>query len=128
MEIIIKLRLQSFNLFSMLILFISKIISQSLFLLSQFTNLELSLFIQSHKFHINIAYLVLFLLTVLFQFSNFKLVLFVIIQMISFQGLNLHMMLIFQLIYLHILHMLNIGNLLFQLLYLIQQPSILQIT
>jgi hypothetical protein len=80
-----------------LVLFIRQIAFKPFLFLSELSNLELGLFVESDELHVKIADFVLFLFAVLFELSDFELVFFVIVQMISFDGLNLHMVLVFKL-------------------------------
>lgn len=94
MEIVIELRLQAFDLLSVLGLFVSEIASKPLLFFPKFSNFEIGFLAEPDKLHIQVADFILFFLDKLFQFSDFQFIFFVVVQMISLQRLDFHMMLI----------------------------------
>ena len=120
LKIVIKFSLHTFYFFLMFCFFVQKITSKSVFFFPQFSNLELCFFVPSYHFHIEVAYFIIFFITVFFEFSKLKFILFSTSQIGSFKILNFQMLLIFQFIYLDIFHMFYLTNFLLQVLYLIK--------
>ena len=109
----------------MLYLFVIQIVSQTLFLFAKLSYLELGLFVQSNEFHVQVTYFVLFLLTILFEFSDLEFVFLVVVEMVSFDGLNLHVIFVLQLADLHILHVLYVCDVFLKFLDFVDKSSVL---
>ena len=127
-EVVVKFRLQTLNLLSVFYLFVVQIVSESVLFFPELSDFKLSLFVQSDKLHVQVADFILLLFAVFFQLSGLKLVFLVIVEVISFYGLDLYVMLVLKLTYLHVFHMLNVGDFLFELLYLVQKSSVFEVT
>lgn len=106
---------------------IEQVSSKSFLFFLQLANLEVSLFIEPNKLHVEIANLILLLLTVLLQLSNLQFILLVVAEVDPLDILDLHVILILEFADLHVLHMFDVGDFLLQFLNLVDQLSCLQV-